>query len=160
MNTAAARTAAPPTADPAMTAILAPPESPVSLASGTGDEVAVGVDVIVAVVVCPALVVLMVLFVAVLLVVLADGVVETLDNSAIHSFLDTLSGVEESEQCNSKASQVLSMSSGSSSAMHLAAFVTKFPPLPQRHWFICGTVLPLQRESSEALSRHCCVPEG
>jgi hypothetical protein len=145
-----------------MTAILAPPESPASLSSVSGDEVAAGVVVTVAVVVCPALVlvVVMVLFIAVLLVVLADVVVETLDNSAIHSFLDMLRGVEESLQCNSKASHVLSMSSGSCCAMHFAAFVTKSPPLLQRHPFICGTVLPLQRESSEALLRHCCVPEG
>lgn len=161
MKTAAARTATPPTADPAMTAILAPPESPVSFSSGAGDAVAVGVVVIVAVVVRPALVVVMVLFVAVLLVVLDDLVeVETLDCKASQSFLDMDSGVFESEQCVLKASQVLSMSSGSSSAMHFPALVTKLPPLLQRHWFICGTVLPLHRESSEALSRHCCVPEG
>jgi hypothetical protein len=116
-----------------MTAILVPPESPVSFSSGTGDEVAVGVVAIVAVVVCPALVVVMMLFVAVLLAVLADVVVETLDCSAIHAFLEMEIGVLESEQCNSKAPQVLSMSSGSCSAMHLAALVTKFPPLLQRH---------------------------
>lgn len=88
-----------------MTAILAPPESAVSLSSGTGDDVAVGVVVIVAVVVCPALVVTMVLVVAVLLVVLvADVEVETLDCCAIHSFLEIWSGVLESEQCKLKIS--------------------------------------------------------
>lgn len=143
-----------------MTAILVPPDNPVSLSSGGGDEVAVGVVVTVAVVVWPALVVVIELFVAVLLVVLADVVVETLDSSAIHSFLGMDNGVLESEQWRLRASQVLSMSSGSSFAMHFAALVTKSPPLLQRHWFICGTVLPLQRESSEASSKHCCVPEG
>lgn len=135
MKTAAARTAAPPAADPAMTAILAPPESPL-LSSGAGVDVAVGVVVIVAVVVCPALVVVMVLVIAVLLVVLvlvAVDEVETLDCSAIQSFLEMDSGVFESKQCKLKISQVLSMSSGSSAAMHFAALMTKLPPLLQRH---------------------------
>lgn len=104
MKTAAARTATPPAADPAMTAILAPPESPLSLSSGAEVDVAVGVVVIVAVVVCPALVVVIVLALAVLLVVLDDVVeVETLD-CAIHSFLLMDSGVFESEQCKLKTS--------------------------------------------------------
>lgn len=105
MKTAAARTATPPAADPAMTAILAPPESPLSLSSGAEVDVAVGVVVIVAVVVCPALVVVIVLALAVLLVVLDDVVeVETLDCCAIHCFLSMDSGVFESEQCKLKTS--------------------------------------------------------
>lgn len=88
-----------------MTAILAPPESPPSLSSVAGVDVAVGVVVIVAVVVCPALVVVMVLVVAVLLVVLDDVVEdEALDCCAIHCFLGTESGVLESEQCKLKTS--------------------------------------------------------
>ena len=81
---------------------LAPVDSPLLLpSSGAGVELGEPAAV------CPALVVATVPVDVVLLdVLLAVPVeleelaeLETLDSSAIHSFLETLSGVSESEQC-------------------------------------------------------------